>query len=73
MAARQYTWDDAEKIGVALSKRHPEIEPLSATLSDIHRWVGALSDFNGDRTQFDQSKLQAIQRAWNTEFLDRTQ
>jgi FeS assembly protein IscX len=73
MASKQYTWDDAEKIGVALSKKYPEIEPLSASLSDIHRWVGALSEFNDDPKGFDQQKLEAIQRAWNTEFLDRTQ
>jgi FeS assembly protein IscX len=73
LASKQYTWDDAEKIGVALSRKYPEVEPLTASLNDIHRWVRALSEFNGDPTDFDQRKLEAIQRAWNTEFLDRAQ
>ena len=73
MANKPYTWEDPEMIGVALSKKHPEIEPLSASLSDIHRWVATLCAFSGDPPHFDQRELEAIQRAWNTEFLDRTQ
>jgi FeS assembly protein IscX len=66
------TWDDFEKIGILLSKKYPELYPLSATLEDLHRCVIALTEFEGDSKLFDKHKLEAIREAWNNEFLDRT-
>jgi FeS assembly protein IscX len=67
------TWDDAVKIGVLLSKKHPELYPLAADAKDLHRYVIQLPEFNGDPKVFEEKKLEAIREAWNTEFLDRTQ
>ena len=67
------TWDDAEKIGVLLSKKHPELYPLAADVKDLHRYVVELPEFSGDPKIFEENKLEAIRAAWNTEFLDRTQ
>ena len=67
------TWDDFERIGILLSKKHPELEPQSASLEDLHRHVTALIEFKGDSKVFDKDKLEAIREAWNREFLDRTQ
>jgi len=67
------TWDDASKIGVLLSRRHPELYPLSTDLEEVHRRVTNLPGFAGDTKTFDKAKLEAIRTAWNEEFLDRTQ
>jgi FeS assembly protein IscX len=67
------TWDDAQKIGVLLARKHPELFPEAASLEDLHRYVLSLPDFKGDAAIFDKRKLEAIQEAWNMEFLDRTQ
>ena len=73
MPAKQFTWDDEEKIGIALSEKHPKMEPSTLTLRDIHNYVTALGEFQGDAANFDEPKLEAIRQAWMTEFLDRTQ
>ena len=71
--ADKLTWDDAAKIGVLLARKYPELYPLCADLDDLHRRVTELAEFGGDSKTRDKSKLEAIQAAWNEEFLDRTQ
>jgi FeS assembly protein IscX len=71
--AEKLTWDDAVKIGVLLSKKYPELYPLSTDLEELQRRVASLAGFADDFTTFDRAKLEAIQAAWNEEFLDRTQ
>jgi FeS assembly protein IscX len=67
------TWDDAAKIGVLLSRKHPELYPLSTDLDEVCRLVGELAGFEDDLTNCDKNKLEAIRTAWNEEFLERTQ
>jgi FeS assembly protein IscX len=71
--AEKLSWDDAAKIGILLSQKHPELYPEAATLEDLHRHVVELAEFRGDAMAFDKRKLKAIRDAWNMEFLDRTQ
>ncbi|MGA7461812.1 MAG: Fe-S cluster assembly protein IscX [Candidatus Korobacteraceae bacterium] len=71
--AEKLTWDDAEKIGVLLARQHPELYPLSTDLGELRRWVIALAEFKDDEKTCDKDKLEAIRRAWNEEFLERTQ
>jgi len=71
--ADKLTWDDAQKIGMLLSRKHPELYPLSTDLEELHRRVTNLSEFKDDTNTFDKQKLEAIRTAWNEEFLDRTQ
>lgn len=71
--AEKLTWDDAAKIGVLLSRKRPELYPLSTSLEDLHRQVTNLPEFNDNAATFDKNKLEAIRNAWNEEFLDRTQ
>ena len=66
------SWDDVEPIGILLSKRHFELNPLETSLNDLHRHVIELPEFEGDPKTFEEEKLEAIREAWNTEFLDRT-
>lgn len=71
--AEKLTWNDADKIGVLLSRRHPELYPLATDLEQLHQRVIQLAEFGDDANTFDKQKLEAIRAAWNTEFLDRTQ
>ena len=70
--SNELTWDDTGKIGVLLSNTHLEIQPHTVALSDLHRYVTALSEFKGDPKYFNEPTLEAIRAAWNTEFLERT-
>jgi FeS assembly protein IscX len=67
------TWDDAEKIGVLLARKYPELYPLSTDLEELRRRVTDLAEFKDDSQTCDHDKLEAIRTAWNEEFLDRTQ
>jgi FeS assembly protein IscX len=71
--AKKLTWDDAEDIGIELSEKHPEIDPLSVRFTDLHRYVTELPDFAGDPQSSNEGKLEAIQMAWHEEYQDRTQ
>lgn len=73
MAGKELTWDDAKKIGIALSRQHSEIDPENLALQEIHRLATLLAEFKGNPADFDEKKLEAIRSAWNMEFLDRTQ
>jgi len=67
------TWDDAAKLGILLSRKHPELCQLSTDLDELCRRVTELAEFKDDLTTCDKNKLEAIRKAWNEEFLDRTQ
>jgi FeS assembly protein IscX len=70
---KELTWTDAEDIGLLLSEKHPEIDPLAVRFTDLHRYVTELPEFNDDPQKSNEAKLEAIQMAWHDEFLDRTQ
>ena len=69
----EFTWDDAEDLGMLLSEKHPEVDPLSVRFTDLHRYVVELAEFKDDPKKSNEAKLEAIQMAWHEEFLDRTQ
>ena len=68
----EFTWDDAEDLGILLSEKHPEVDPLSVRFTDLHRYVVELAEFKDDPKKSNEAKLEAIQMAWHEEFLDRT-
>ena len=70
---KQLTWDDAEDLGILLSQAHPEVDPLTVRFTDLHRYVLQLADFKDDPAKSNEGKLEAIQMAWQEEFLERTQ
>jgi FeS assembly protein IscX len=70
---KQLTWDDAEDLGILLSEAHPEVDPLTVRFTDLHRYVLELPDFKDDPSKSNEGKLEAIQMAWQEEFLERTQ
>ena len=71
--SKELTWDDAEDLGILLSEKHAEVDPLSVRFTDLHRYVTELAEFKDDPKKSNEAKLEAIQMAWHEEFLDRTQ
>jgi FeS assembly protein IscX len=67
---RPLTWDDAEDLGIALSEKHPDLDPLTVRFTDLHRYVTELPDFKDDPQKSTEGKLEAIQMAWHEEFKD---
>ena len=67
---RPLTWDDAEDIGIGLSEKHPDLDPLTVRFTDLHRYVTELPDFKDDPQKSTEGKLEAIQMAWHEEFKD---
>jgi FeS assembly protein IscX len=70
---KELTWEDAEDLGILLSEQHPEMDPLAVRFTDLHQLVTALPGFKDDPKKSNEGKLEAIQMAWHSEFLDRTQ
>ena len=50
-----------------------KLDPLAVRFTDLHRLVTELPDFKDDPKKSNEGKLEAIQMAWHSEFLDRTQ
>ena len=61
-------WRDAEDIGIALSEKFPETDPLTVRFTDLHKWVTELSDFADDPKSSNESTLEKIQMAWLDEY-----
>ena len=63
-------WTDTQDIAMALTDKHPEVDPQQIRFTDLHRWVTELEDFTGDAAKSNEGKLEAIQMAWYEEFKD---
>ncbi len=63
--------DDAEDIGIALSEKYPDVDPLTVRFTDLHRWVTELPDFTDDPKASNESALEKIQMAWLDEYRNR--
>ena len=70
---KELTWDDAEDLGILLSEKHSELDPLNVRFTDLHRYVIELPEFKDDPKKSNEGKLEAIQMAWHEEVQDRTQ
>lgn len=64
------TWENAEDIGLALYEKFPSIDPLTVRFTDLHKWVVKLEDFAGEAAQSSEAKLEAIQMAWQEEWVE---
>jgi FeS assembly protein IscX len=64
------TWDDAEDIGIELSEKYPETDPLTVRFTDLHKYVVELDGFSDDPAKSSEGKLEAIQMAWYEEWKD---
>ena len=64
-------WRDSEDIGIALSEKVPDVDPLTVRFTDLHRYVTELSDFSDDPKASNEKILEAIQMAWLDEFRNK--
>ena len=64
-------WRDGEDIGIALSEKYPDVDPLTVRFTDLHRWVTELLDFGDDPKASNESALEKIQMAWLDEYRNR--
>ena len=65
------TWRDTEDIGIALSEKFPDVDPLTVRFTDLHKWVTELDDFQDDPKSSNESTLEKIQMAWLDEYRNR--
>jgi len=63
-------WDDAEDIGIVLSEKYPDIDPLTVRFTDLHKYVVGLDGFSDDPSKSSEGKLEAIQMSWYEEWKD---
>jgi FeS assembly protein IscX len=70
--AAELTWDDAEELGIELSEKFPELNPLEVRFTDLHRYVTELPTFVDEAKMSNEGKLEAIQMAWFEEYQDKT-
>ena len=57
-------WTDVQEIAMALTDKHPEIDPQQIRFTDLHRWVMELDGFSDDPNRSSEKILEAIQLAW---------
>jgi FeS assembly protein IscX len=68
--AATFTWGDTEDIGIMLSEKFPDLDPLTVRFTDLHKYVTELPGFSDDPKKSNESKLEAIQMAWYEEYKD---
>jgi FeS assembly protein IscX len=64
-------WEDAEDLGIELSEKFPEQNPLEVRFTDLHKRVTELPGFADDPQKSNEGKLEAIQMAWYEEWQDK--
>ena len=57
-------WTDVREIAIALSEKHPEVDPQYVRFTDLHRWVTELEYFKDDPGHSSEKILEAIQMTW---------
>ena len=67
-----FDWDDTEDIAIALTDKHPKVDPYTVRFTDLHKWITELPGFACDPAKSNEAKLEAIQGAWHEEWQDRT-
>jgi FeS assembly protein IscX len=65
------TWRDAEDLGIALSEKFPDVDPLTVRFTDLHRWVTELDGFADAPQASNESTLEKVQMAWLDEYRNR--
>lgn len=61
-------WTDSEDIGIALSEKFPDQDPLVVRFTDLRERVMGLDGFDDDPQASNEPKLEAIQMAWYEEW-----
>ena len=66
-------WEQAEEIAEVLAENHPGLNPLDVRFTDLRQWVIDLDEFEDDPGKSTESKLEAIQMAWNQLYEEQDQ
>jgi len=61
-------WTSAEDIGIALTEKFPDTDPLTVRFTDLRKRVLQLEGFDDDPKASNEPKLEAIQMAWYEEW-----
>ncbi len=67
---REILWTYAEEIGIQLTEKFPDLDPLAVRFTVLHRYVTELEGFADDPAKSNESRLEAIQMAWHEEHQD---
>ncbi len=57
-------WSDTREIAIELAEAHPDVDPRYVRFTDLHAWVMALDDFEGEAEKSSEGILEAIQMTW---------
>ena len=57
-------WTDSLEIAIALDEAHPDVDPKYIRFTDLHDWICALDEFDGEPESSNERILEAIQMAW---------
>ncbi len=66
-------WEQADEIAEVLAENHPGLNPLDVRFTDLRQWVIDLDEFEDDPGKSTESKLEAIQMAWNQLYEEQDQ
>ena len=69
--AAEFRWEDAEDLGIELSEKYPEQNPLEVRFTDLHKMITGLPTFVDDPQKSTEGKLEAIQMAWYEEWTEK--
>jgi FeS assembly protein IscX len=57
-------WVDTTEIAMALTDKHPDVDPQMVRFTDLHQWICELEGFDDDPSRSNEKILEAIQAAW---------
>ncbi|HEX5363714.1 MAG TPA: Fe-S cluster assembly protein IscX [Gallionella sp.] len=57
-------WIDVRDIAIALTEKHPDVDPRTVRFVDLHNWVVELDGFDDDHRHGGEKVLEAIQATW---------
>lgn len=57
-------WTEPYEIAIALSEKHPEIQPLELRFTALFKLICELDDFSGEKNHCNEKVLEAVQMAW---------
>ncbi len=57
-------WTDAQAIAEELFEAHPDVDPVTLRMTELHAMVMALPDFDDDPEKSNEARLEAILSAW---------
>ena len=62
------TWRDPREIGEALYEAHEDVDPLTVSFVQMHRWICELDGFEDDPKGSNEKILESVQMIWLEEW-----